>query len=117
MTNDLDRMQSELEIIANLTQGSQEKISYMKDSATAAQKSSPEGITVNMTNYIISLYVLFYYYYKQTVACIESVVQLLLICCWYWTFISDLYVKKASSMLDDILRFEKTIISQEQQIL
>lgn len=44
-------------------------------------------------------------------------VQLLLICCWYWTFISDLYVKKASSMLDDILRFEKTIISQEQQIL
>lgn len=59
-SNDLDRMQSELEIIANLTQGAEDKIVYMKDSATAAQKSSPEGITVDMTNtYIISLYVLF----------------------------------------------------------
>lgn len=31
--------------------------------------------------------------------------------------ISDAYFKKSSSMLDDVLRYEKTIIAQEQQIL
>ncbi|XP_028273155.1 fibrinogen gamma chain [Parambassis ranga] len=70
VNSDLDKMQWDLETIANLTQGAEETIVYMKDSATAAQKSSQ----------------------------------------------SDSYFKKSSSMLDDVLRFEKTIIAQEQQI-
>ncbi|CAF96585.1 unnamed protein product, partial [Tetraodon nigroviridis] len=32
------------------------------------------------------------------------------------SYAPDIYIKKSSSMLDDILRFEKTIIAQEQQI-
>ncbi|XP_070712506.1 fibrinogen gamma chain-like [Pempheris klunzingeri] len=67
---DLDSMQDQLEQIANLTQGTEETVVYMKDSATSAQKSSPQ----------------------------------------------DSYFKKSTSMLDDVLRFEKTIITQEQQI-
>ncbi|KAF7659582.1 hypothetical protein LDENG_00296460 [Lucifuga dentata] len=63
-------MELELDTIANLTQGTEETVVFMKDSATSAQKSSqPEA-----------------------------------------------YFKKSSSMLDDVLRFEKTIIAQEQQI-
>ncbi|XP_041790044.1 fibrinogen gamma chain [Chelmon rostratus] len=67
---DLDDLQRELEIIANLTQGAEDTVVYMKDSVTSAQKSSPQ----------------------------------------------ETYFKKSSSMLDDVLRFEKTIITQEQQI-
>ena len=67
---DLDYMQQELEKIANLTRGAEETVVYMKDSATSAQKSSPQ----------------------------------------------ETYFKKSSSMLDDVLRFEKTIVVQEQQI-
>lgn len=40
---ELTSMQNELETIANLTQGADEKIEYMKDSATSAQKSSQPG--------------------------------------------------------------------------
>lgn len=35
---------------------------------------------------------------------------------FYDTFLKDLYIQKSSSMLDDVLRFERTIISQEEQI-
>ncbi|XP_018558724.1 fibrinogen gamma chain isoform X1 [Lates calcarifer] len=70
VTRDLDSMLRDLEIAANLTQGTEEKIVYMKDSATSAQKSSPQ----------------------------------------------DSYFSKTSNMLEDVLRFEKTIIQQEQQI-
>lgn len=46
MSDDLDEMQRELNMIANLTQGAEEKISYMRDSATSAQKSSQPGNTM-----------------------------------------------------------------------
>ncbi|KAF7223482.1 fibrinogen gamma chain [Nothobranchius furzeri] len=71
VNEDLKTMQAELETITNLTQGADETIVYMRDSATSAQKSS----------------------------------------------LTDPYFKRSSSMLDDVLRFEKTIIAQEQQIL
>ncbi|XP_071390579.1 fibrinogen gamma chain [Centroberyx affinis] len=67
---DLDYMLDELDRIANLTEVAEEKVVYMKDSATSAQKSSQP----------------------------------------------DQYYKKTSSMLDDVIRFEKTIVAQEQQI-
>ncbi|XP_051241362.1 fibrinogen gamma chain [Dicentrarchus labrax] len=69
VNKDLDDLQRDLDSIANLTQGAEDTVVYMKDSATSAQKSSP-----------------------------------------------DSYFKKSSSMLEDVLRFEKTIITQEQQI-
>lgn len=40
---DVDELLRELDTIANLTQGADETIQYMKDSVTAAQKSSPSG--------------------------------------------------------------------------
>ncbi|XP_071770571.1 fibrinogen gamma chain [Centroberyx gerrardi] len=67
---DLDYMLDELDRIANLTEVAEEKVVYMKDSATSAQKSSQP----------------------------------------------DQYYKKTSSMLDDVVRYEKTIVAQEQQI-
>ncbi|XP_041838030.1 fibrinogen gamma chain [Melanotaenia boesemani] len=70
VNDDLTDMQRQLETIANLTQGADETIVYMKDSATSALKSSQP----------------------------------------------DPQFKRTSSMLDDVLRFEKTIIGQEQQI-
>ncbi|CAJ1052581.1 fibrinogen gamma chain [Xyrichtys novacula] len=63
-------MLDELENIANLTQGAEETVIYMKDSTTSAQKQSPV----------------------------------------------DPYFRKSTGMLDDVLRFEKTILTQEQQI-
>lgn len=45
---DLDDMQRELETIANLTQGAEDTVVYMKDSATSAQKSSSPGITLSL---------------------------------------------------------------------
>lgn len=44
---DLDDLQRELEIIANLTQGAEDTVVYMKDSVTSAQKSSPQGNTLS----------------------------------------------------------------------
>ncbi|XP_053185284.1 fibrinogen gamma chain [Scomber japonicus] len=70
VTEDLDQMQEDLDRIANLTQGTEETVVYMKDASTAAQKSTGP----------------------------------------------DPYFKRSSSMLEDVLRFEKTIISQEQQM-
>ncbi|XP_053712995.1 fibrinogen gamma chain [Synchiropus splendidus] len=67
---DLEYMQIELETIANWTRGTETTILDMKDSATAAQKSSQP----------------------------------------------DSYHKKSASMLEDVVRFEKTINAQEQQI-
>lgn len=67
---DLDTMQRDLETITNLTQGADETVVYMKDTAVSAQKSGAP----------------------------------------------DAHFKKSSSMLDDVLRFEKTILAQEQQI-
>lgn len=46
VNEDLDRMTDDLEMIANLTQGTEEKIVYMKDSAVEAQKSSQPGNTL-----------------------------------------------------------------------
>ncbi|MED6247926.1 hypothetical protein ATANTOWER_021387 [Ataeniobius toweri] len=68
---DLASMQNNLELIANLTRGADETITYMKDSTASAQKSSQPD-----PNY-----------------------------------------KKSSSMLDDVLRYENTILLQEQQFI
>ncbi|XP_031719179.1 fibrinogen gamma chain [Anarrhichthys ocellatus] len=68
--DDLEEMQRQLDTIANLTQGAEETIVYMKDSSFSAQKTSQP----------------------------------------------DPYHKKSTNMLDDIIRFEKTITAQEQQI-
>ncbi|KAK2865924.1 hypothetical protein Q7C36_001980 [Tachysurus vachellii] len=66
---DLNHMDELLQEISNLTRGAQDKVVYLKDSQTQAQKSSP-----------------------------------------------DLYIQKSSNMLDDVLRFERTILSQVEQI-
>ncbi|CAL1600991.1 unnamed protein product [Knipowitschia caucasica] len=71
VTTDLMDMERSLEIIANMTTDTEEKVVYMKDSTTSAQKSSQ----------------------------------------------SETNFKRSASMLDDVLRFEKTIFAQEQQIL
>lgn len=42
---DIDELQRDLEIITNLTQGTDDTIQYMRDSVAAAQKSSPSGET------------------------------------------------------------------------
>ncbi|KAM3864773.1 fibrinogen gamma chain [Diretmus argenteus] len=67
---ELMEMLTELDRIANLTDVAEDKVEYLKDSATSAQKSSQ----------------------------------------------ADTYNIKSASMLDDTLRFEKTIVTQEQQI-
>ncbi|XP_048855789.1 fibrinogen gamma chain [Brienomyrus brachyistius] len=67
---DLNDLEYLLEEISNQTKGAQDKVTYMRDSATAAKKSSDP----------------------------------------------DVHIKKSTNMLDDILRFEKSIISQESQI-
>ncbi|XP_053475302.1 fibrinogen gamma chain [Ictalurus furcatus] len=69
VVKDLNHIDELLQEISNLTRGAQDKVVYLKDSQTQAQKSSP-----------------------------------------------DLYIQKSSSMLDDVLRFERTILSQEEQI-
>lgn len=43
VSEDLTLMQDQLETIANLTVGADEKITYMRDSTTSAQKSSQPG--------------------------------------------------------------------------
>uniref|UniRef100_A0A8C1FCE9 Fibrinogen gamma chain n=1 Tax=Cyprinus carpio carpio TaxID=630221 RepID=A0A8C1FCE9_CYPCA len=70
MDRELDKMEQDLEDIANLTRGAQDKVVYLKDSETQEQKQSP----------------------------------------------GNTYIKKSTSMLDDILRFEKSILAQEDQI-
>lgn len=45
---DLEKMQQDLETIANLTQDAEEKVVYMKDSMVVAQKSYSPGNTTNM---------------------------------------------------------------------
>lgn len=47
--NDLENMLDELESIANLTKEAEETVVYMKDSAAAAQKSSPGGNNFSVT--------------------------------------------------------------------
>lgn len=47
-TEDVDYLLRELETISNLTQGTEEKVVYMKDSAISHQKSSPQGETLNL---------------------------------------------------------------------
>ncbi|XP_016114109.1 fibrinogen gamma chain-like [Sinocyclocheilus grahami] len=69
MDRELDQMEQDLEDLANLTRGAQDKVVYLRDSETQAQKQAP-----------------------------------------------DTYIKKSTSMLDDILRFEKSILAQEDQI-
>ncbi|RXN06610.1 fibrinogen gamma chain-like protein [Labeo rohita] len=69
MDRELDQMEQDLEDIANLTKGAQDKVVYLRDTETQAQKQAP-----------------------------------------------DTYIKKSTSMLDDILRFEKSILAQEDQL-
>ncbi|ROL53147.1 Fibrinogen gamma chain [Anabarilius grahami] len=69
MDRQLNDMEQDLMEIANLTRGAQDKVVYLRDSETQAQKQAP-----------------------------------------------DTYIKKSSNMLDDILRFEKSILAQEDQI-
>lgn len=45
---DLEQLQQELETIANVTQDSEERVVYMKDSMAAAQKSYAPGNTINL---------------------------------------------------------------------
>lgn len=45
---ELDILQRELETIANLTQGSEETVVYMKDSVTSAQRSTTPGNTASL---------------------------------------------------------------------
>lgn len=46
--DEVDQMQQDLETIANVTQDAEESVTYMKDSMTAAQKSSSPGNATNM---------------------------------------------------------------------
>lgn len=46
---DLDGLQRDLESIANLTQGAEDKVVYMKDSVVSAQKSSTPGNAVSVS--------------------------------------------------------------------
>uniref|UniRef100_A0A3Q1I406 Fibrinogen C-terminal domain-containing protein n=1 Tax=Anabas testudineus TaxID=64144 RepID=A0A3Q1I406_ANATE len=57
-TEDVDYLLRELETISNLTQGTEEKVVYMKDSAISHQKSSPQDS-----------------YYKKSVSMLEDVRQ------------------------------------------
>ncbi|MBN3295451.1 FIBG protein, partial [Amia calva] len=70
ISNELETLEATLTTIANLTKGAQEKVVYLRDSVTIAQKALPQ----------------------------ES------------------YIQKSSNMLEEILRFEKSIIFQESQI-
>ncbi|KAG9259983.1 fibrinogen gamma chain [Astyanax mexicanus] len=69
VVKDLNDMEEILLDIANLTKGAQDKVVFLKDSETQAQKAAP-----------------------------------------------DTYYQKSRNMLDDVLRFEKSILSQEEQI-
>ncbi|XP_040001016.1 fibrinogen gamma chain [Xiphias gladius] len=51
--SDLDILQRDLETIANLTQGADEKIVHMRDSTTSAQKSSPHDSYFKKSNSIL----------------------------------------------------------------
>ncbi|KAM8880350.1 fibrinogen gamma chain [Spinachia spinachia] len=67
---DLEKLEKQLDLIANFTKETEETVVYMKDSTLSAQKALQP----------------------------------------------DLYHKKSQSMLDDIRRYEQTIIAQERQI-
>ena len=62
MNDDLTEMQRELETISNLTQGAEDKIVYMKDSATSAQKSSQPGNAAHKTRALIKLIVYYNFF-------------------------------------------------------
>lgn len=59
VTDDLDQMQTDLDRIANLTQGTEETVVYMKDTATAAQKSTGPG---NIFSLIYMVHLCFTHY-------------------------------------------------------
>lgn len=46
--DDLEKMQTDLENIANMTQDAEDRVVYMKDSMVAAQKTITPGNTTNM---------------------------------------------------------------------
>lgn len=56
VNRDLDSMQRDLETIANLTQGADETVVYMKDSVTSAQKSGGPGLSAVCFGVITSKY-------------------------------------------------------------
>ena len=49
VNDNLDDMLAELERIGNLTRGAEEKVVFMRDSATLAQKSSQPGKNLMMS--------------------------------------------------------------------
>ncbi|XP_036438885.1 fibrinogen gamma chain [Colossoma macropomum] len=69
VVKDLNDMEELLLDIANLTKGAQDRVVYLRDSETQAQKVTP-----------------------------------------------DTHIQKSRSMLDDVVRFEKSILAQEEQI-
>lgn len=50
----LDQMEQDLEEIANLTRGAQDKVVYLKDSETQAQKQSPGSTLIS---FIVEKYI------------------------------------------------------------
>lgn len=113
VTGDLNHFGNELETIANLTEGADETIVYMKDSTTSAQKSASPGVMLNWSTPLCPLFEcllgkeLWLKYYSNY-SPEKSII---------FFFFLDLYFKKSASMLDDVVRFEKTIIAQEEQML
>lgn len=98
--NDLKYMEELLQEISNLTKGAQDKVVYLRDTEKQTVKSSPgrlayapPPVTDGFRNKLTHFCYYFYYYYY-----------------------TDTYIQKSSSMLDDVLRFEKSIINQEEQI-
>ena len=114
-------MLADLERIGNLTRGAEEKVIFMRDSASLAQKSSQPGKNLMMSALDISrewIQKMFRHLFFLSLKCTFVRSSRF----FYWTmfvfdFSTDVSYKKSSSMMDDILRFEKTIVSQEQQIL
>lgn len=108
---DLDSLLRELETIANLTRGAEETITYMKDTAVAHQKSSDPGNAVILWHLIILTLTLMRSGWAAYWCEIENTVKPLIFS------ISDVHFKKSTSILDDVVRFQKTITAQERQIL
>lgn len=99
----LDQMLRDLETIANVTQDAEETVVYMKDSMAVAQKTNTPGNGPPKDPCPPKTRAVWVY--------AHATLRLRL-------FVSaDVFMKKSANMLDDVVRFEKTISVQEQQIL
>lgn len=96
--DDLDQMLQDLETIANVTQDAEETVVYMKDSMAVAQKTNTPGNGPRKTPAPQHTHRLAFRSRRLFVS-------------------ADVFMKKSANMLDDVIRFEKTISVQEQQIL